>query len=223
MTLIRTLRPAIQVQLTAADSVLKLPGAPANAGVSVDPTGTNNILIWRRMIPGVEGNNWSVIYIDPGANSAALSLTITAGYQIQVSLATNSGGTITTTAQDIMDAVAGDGRFNQEIRVFPGEALSTGLIAAVTSQAFTGGAAASGAFLFPFSHAEFQVNTNTAGAVRTTSDCSDPSTTVGLIWGNGVRISWLDGKIDYRKVLENIRVIRDGAVSADLAVAFFTL
>jgi len=83
----------------------------AKAALSTNLTGSNNDLTYTAKFGGTYGNKIQVAYIDPSANSAALSVTqtYTSGTGtplISVSLATDSGGAITSTAAQIATAVA---------------------------------------------------------------------------------------------------------------------
>ena len=49
----------------------------------------------------------TITHTDPGGNSQPLTITVT-GYDIDISLATDGGGTITSTAQQVIDAINGD-------------------------------------------------------------------------------------------------------------------
>jgi hypothetical protein len=77
----------------------------AVASLSTNLTGaTNNDLDFTAKWDGASGNSISVQYVDPGAASQSLSVSVT-GYAIQVSLATNGSSTITSTAALVEAAV----------------------------------------------------------------------------------------------------------------------
>lgn len=79
-------------------------GAPANgvqASLTTSLTGADNDLVFTAVAVGTAGNGISVEYVDPGDNDVPLSVEIIGGKQIKITLATDSGGTITTTAGDI--------------------------------------------------------------------------------------------------------------------------
>ncbi len=69
--------------------------------------GTDNDLTFTAVNYGGEGQDITVQYLDPGAPSQALSVSVT-GDAVSVSLATDAGGTITSTAADIMAALNAD-------------------------------------------------------------------------------------------------------------------
>lgn len=81
------------------------PGAAA-AAYTTSLTGSNNDLVFTAKSTGAPGNGISIIYNDPGADNV-LGIIVT-GLEIQVDLATNSGGAITSTAADIKAAIDGD-------------------------------------------------------------------------------------------------------------------
>lgn len=77
------------------------------ATLSTNLTGNNNDLVYTAVAPysGTAGNAITVAYIDPAANDQALEVTVD-GTDIVVNLATDSGGVITSTADDIKAAIA---------------------------------------------------------------------------------------------------------------------
>ena len=64
--------------------------------------GDDNDLIITALEKGAPGEDISIEYLDPGAASQSLSVSVT-GDRITVNLATDLNGTIITTAEDIMD------------------------------------------------------------------------------------------------------------------------
>jgi len=68
-------------------------------------TGTNNDVVWTAKTIGSIGNLLQIVYIDPTSNNAALSVGVI-GTQVFVNLATGAGGAITSTANQIIAAVA---------------------------------------------------------------------------------------------------------------------
>jgi len=82
-------------------------GVPADAvaaSANVNPTGDDNGLTFTAKTYGAAGNNISIRYVNPAANSASLEVSV-AGPSITVSLATNGGGTITSTAAQVKTAI----------------------------------------------------------------------------------------------------------------------
>ena len=87
--------------------------------------GDDNDLIITALEKGEPGENISIQYVDPGAANQPLSVTVT-GNQITVNLATDLNGTITTTAEDIMDMLNSDASTRDLVAV-EREAGQTGL------------------------------------------------------------------------------------------------
>lgn len=82
-------------------------GAPVDAvraSLSVNPAGDENALLYTAVAYGVGGNAISIAYTDPGANDAALAVSVF-GNQITVSLATGGAGAITSTAALVLAAI----------------------------------------------------------------------------------------------------------------------
>ena len=82
----------------------------AESGTLVNASGTtgvvanNNALTWTADSYGVTP---TVHLVDPGENDASLAVSVV-GSVITVSLATDAGGDITTTAADVITAIGGD-------------------------------------------------------------------------------------------------------------------
>lgn len=72
--------------------------------LSTNLTGSNNDLTFTAVTAGADGDDISIEYVDPSANSAALSVDVT-GDAIAVNLATNGSGTITSTASQVKAAI----------------------------------------------------------------------------------------------------------------------
>lgn len=81
-----------------------VPAASARATLTINPTGDENGLIYTAVAYGVAGNDISIEYLDPGAISQALAVSVT-GTKISVSLATDGSGTITSTAALVKAAI----------------------------------------------------------------------------------------------------------------------
>lgn len=65
---------------------------------------SNAGILYTAVGAGTPGNSITITYLDPGANNALLSVSVT-GTAITVNLATNSGGSITSTASSVKTAV----------------------------------------------------------------------------------------------------------------------
>lgn len=110
-SLTATMAPAVPVPLvvgTLGDlrelSGAGIPDASAQAVLTINPTGDDNGLIFTAVAYGAPGNDISIEYLDPAANDAALAVSVL-GTKISVSLATGSGGAITSTAADVLAAI----------------------------------------------------------------------------------------------------------------------
>jgi hypothetical protein len=80
-------------------------GSPPPPPVTLNSHHTN--VVFNAITKGASTNNITIEYADPGASNAALSVTVS-GTAIQISLATDATGTITTTAADVVTAVNGN-------------------------------------------------------------------------------------------------------------------
>ncbi len=85
---------------TAPDSAPEV-----KAALQTGVVGSNNALAWTSKLYGALGNEITVHLKDPRANSAALAVSVF-GKAITVSLATGSTGTVTTTAAQVITAIA---------------------------------------------------------------------------------------------------------------------
>lgn len=111
----------------------------ARASLTTALTGTNNDLIFRARRLGVDGNDITVAYVDPAANSQALSIEVD-GTDIVVNLATNVSGAITTTAAQIAAALAADpGAAGLLYAVNASGNDGTGVVIALAETPLTGG------------------------------------------------------------------------------------
>lgn len=117
-------------------------GSPVSATLTTALTGSNNDLKFTAVTGGTGGNAITVTYVDPAANSHALVISVL-GSAITSTLATDSGGTITSTGATVKAAL---------IAAAPAAALigvalaagndGTGLVTAMNATALTGGLAA---------------------------------------------------------------------------------
>lgn len=79
-----------------------------NAQYETELTGDDNDLIFQALVEGEPGDAISIEYVDPGAANQAMSIAVT-GNKITVSLATGISGQITSTAEEIADAINSHG------------------------------------------------------------------------------------------------------------------
>lgn len=75
------------------------------ASLTSDMTNANADITLTSVDYGNIGNTTSIVYVDPGANNQALSVSVS-GRAITVSLATGAGGAITSTANAVVAAIA---------------------------------------------------------------------------------------------------------------------
>jgi len=131
-----------------AGLLLTSDGAPVDAvraTVNVNPTGDDNSLTVTARAYGTSGNEIRVTYLDPGAASQALSVAV-AGPSIVVSLATNGGSTITSTAAEVKTAIEAHEPANRlvSVAIHTGDSGTgddgSGVVTAMTATALTGGA-----------------------------------------------------------------------------------
>lgn len=109
-----------------------------NTGV----VGNNNAITWTAKAPGIAGNSIRVQLLDPVANNALLGVDVADnGNDIIVRLATGAGGAITSTAQQVIDAVQANGEADR--LVTPTHTLTStgvGIVVAVPITALATGA-----------------------------------------------------------------------------------
>lgn len=121
--------------LTEADSednayaIVKESGSYAT--VLIDPTGINNAIQFTAVTAGPAGESISVEYVNPGANSQPLTLTVS-GNRVIYSLATSGAGAIISTAQDIINISNAHATLNTLISWTLIDAFGTGLVTAVS-------------------------------------------------------------------------------------------
>lgn len=130
---------------TVASAIIGIVGTAPDSQAEIKATlatgvpASNNGLTWTSKLAGILGNKISVKLLDPKANSQALAVTVS-GQAITVSLATGSTGTITTTAAQVITAIAGNAAANALVGVVS-TSPSTGAaaVAAVPLTYLTGG------------------------------------------------------------------------------------
>jgi hypothetical protein len=116
------------------------------ATLSTSLTGNNNDLTYTAVSGGTWGNAIKVEYLDPSAASAALAVSVnytasTGAPTISVSLATNSGSTITSTAASIKTAVDAHPLASQLVTVANKTSNDgTGVVTAMSATALATGA-----------------------------------------------------------------------------------
>lgn len=114
------------------------------ASISIDPSANlNDIIEWTSVPDGTPGNFITIEYIDPAVINSPLTLTRT-GSKIVISLATDSIGTIISTANDVITAVIADPDISEiVIAALPTGAIGIGILTAVAQTPLVGGIDAS--------------------------------------------------------------------------------
>jgi hypothetical protein len=108
--------------------------------LSTTLTGANNDIVWTAKSRGAIGNTYRVSYIDPSANNATLSVSVV-GTEVRVSLATGAGGAITSTANNIISAVAAsEAASSLIVGAKKGSDTGAGIVTALAATNLTGGA-----------------------------------------------------------------------------------
>lgn len=126
----------------ARTSVIGIVGTAENAQAAIAATlsiGTGAAGIeFTAQSAGAAGNDISIAYVDPGANSAALGIVVS-GNAITVNLATDAGGAITSTASEVQSAIDADNDASALVATaLPGD--GSGTVSAAAAAKMTGGA-----------------------------------------------------------------------------------
>ena len=102
-------RPVRTVRTGVIGIVGTAPNAAAatSASLTTGRASANNEIVWTAASPGAAGNLISVYLADPGASSGVLGVTVT-GNAVTVALATDAQGVITSTATEVIAAVAAE-------------------------------------------------------------------------------------------------------------------
>jgi anaerobic selenocysteine-containing dehydrogenase len=109
------------------------------AAATLTPNGANSGLTYTAVTAGAAGNSITVTYVNPGTPSAALDVTV-AGSAITVSLATDAGSLVTSTANLVLAAVNADVEANLLVVVAkPTTSDGTALVSATGPTSLTGG------------------------------------------------------------------------------------
>lgn len=80
------------------------PDASALATIGMNPAGDDNALTFTAKTYGAAGNDITISYVDPGVALSALAVTVV-GSAIRVSLETDAGSAIVTTAAEVLAAI----------------------------------------------------------------------------------------------------------------------
>jgi phage tail sheath protein FI len=130
---------------TVRSSVIGLIGTAPGATPDVKATlltgvvASNNALTITSKLAGALGNAISLELVNPGTNSASLAITVT-GQAIRASLATSSGGAITTTAAQLKTAIEASTAANALVAVAnTSTSTGAGAVAALAATSLSGG------------------------------------------------------------------------------------
>lgn len=109
------------------------------ASVTTTLSEANTNLKFTAVPLGVQGNGISITYTKPSSNDSALQVNVS-NTDIEVSLATNSSGAVTTTANDILTAVNADSIANELILVsLAANSTGVGVVSAMAKKSLSGG------------------------------------------------------------------------------------
>lgn len=139
--LITGTRPITAANNSVIGLVATAPDAPAEikSKLLTGVIGTNNAVTITSKLTGVAGDAISVALVNPGANNAALGVVVL-GTAITVNLATSAGGAITTTATQLIAAIAGNAAANALVTAAnTGASTGAGVVAAIPTAKLAGG------------------------------------------------------------------------------------
>lgn len=126
-------------QTLAANTVLGRV-AETRATKTTGVIGNNNAILWSANRRGTAGNSITVALVDPSANNAALSVSVT-GTAITVNLATSGAGAITSTAAQVIAAIEASEAASALVEVAnAGASTGAAAVAAVAAGPLSGGA-----------------------------------------------------------------------------------
>ncbi len=118
---------------------LKACDASVAATLATGSEASNNAITWTAAEGGEDGNNIAVKMIDPGSASASLSVSVE-GLEVQVSLATDGSSDISSTAAEVIAAVAADSATSLLVSAAnTGDSDGSGIVEAVASTQLSGG------------------------------------------------------------------------------------
>jgi hypothetical protein len=185
-------------------------GAPASAvqaSANVNPAGAENGLTFTAREYGVGGNSITVTYLNPGANDAALSVSV-AGKSIVVSLATGEAGAITSTAAEVLAAIEASNAANELVTVeimagdTGGSDDGSGVVTAMASTALEGGAGFGIAVALP---GALCIDTSTPAAYNNTGTRAAP------VWSALIGAATFGGTTSTVNALSSLHLYGAGA------------
>jgi hypothetical protein len=136
--------------LIAAIAATNLTGGVASVGqqatLDTGVVGNNNAITHTAVNIGTAGDNIQVAHLDPGANSIPLSLAVVGSgtaadpYVVNVTLATDAGGVITSTAANVIELINNHGFARTIIRASnTGASTGAGVMVAAVAAPLAGG------------------------------------------------------------------------------------
>lgn len=128
-----------EVGVGAAGKAVALAGSGVAATLATGVVGTNNAITWTANDVGDEGNGLSITIVDPAGNNAALAVDVD-GDDIVVSLATDGASAPTSTATEVIAAVAEHDTASRLVTADDtGASTGAGVVAAVAETSLAGG------------------------------------------------------------------------------------
>lgn len=158
-------------------------GGNVAATLTTTMTGSDNDIKLTARVGGSGGNSIQLALVDPSGNNQSLAVTV-AELVITASLATGSGGAITTTADQLIAAINADATAKMLVTAaLPVGAVGTGIVTALTATNLTGGDASvvtsSAIDCLGFGSAHFNLHIGTtlaAGLTYKITESDDDST-----------------------------------------------
>lgn len=130
----------VQLNFEHIASLVVTSGEAASLDTGVE--GNDNAITWTAQAKGTGGNSIRVALVDPGVADQSLSVAVS-GNDITVNLATNSVPAITSTAAEVMAAIAADTDAAALVAVADkGTSDGAGVVAAVAQTNLSGGSTA---------------------------------------------------------------------------------
>lgn len=118
-----------------------IPAASAiAAALATGVVGSNNAITWTARTPGAGGNSIRITLTNAGATKPLTVDVANNGLDINIQLATDGSSVITSTAQNVMDAVQANGAANALVSTAnTSTSTGAGLVAAVAQTALAAG------------------------------------------------------------------------------------
>lgn len=137
-------------------------------------SGSSGFVLYAQKV-GALGDNITITLTDPLGNNQSLSVSVS-GTDIDVSLATNGSGTITSTALDVITAINQRKDSASLVEAKPNTVGSGGVVSAAAQASLAGGALSTHTFTAIANLRDFNHNSGTTGVVDATTADSPDST-----------------------------------------------